>query len=633
MPVVRPPRRVRCLSLTLSRRAHNTPRRVRATTFALIAFAGALAGSGALLAQTTPVAAPFMSVSEVRPGMRGYGLSVFRGTRPERFDVEVIDVVHNFRPHMDAILIRPSHPITDHAGTVAGMSGSPIYLENRLVGAYAYGWEFGRDPVAGVTPIEAMMADARRPRRTPPGLLPGSQVPFEILAGGRPLAAAARDPWGSFAERAMATRAPLQTAFGALTPVATPLTVGGMGDRAFRNLRDALEPLGMIPVQAGGGGTATPGADVPTRYENGGAVAVRLMSGDISANGTGTVTRAEGNEVVAFGHPMMGMGETLLPAAIARITWVLASERRSMKISEAVRDLGALTQDRPTTIVVDAAARAPVMPVRVTVRGVDGAPHTTWNVNVAGHRNFAPRLAASVLETALEETAGDHGDVAWTVRARVALRGRNPVEFVDHGSSGESVHAASAANDFMARVMDNAFGVIPVDGVSYEVDLHWARDFSYIRNVSLSQAEVDPGGAVDLRVNLARYGEQPDLRTVRVEIPRELAGRDVELEVSGGGETTPDLAEPESLDDLVRNLQVRFPDDALVVSVKMPGAGVTLRGRVVQNLPSSALDALRPGASTDGGDPVWNVRRTVVPVGRIVIGRDRVRLRVREVRL
>ncbi len=155
----------------------------------------------------------------------------------------------------------------------------------------------------------------------------------------------------------------------------------------------------------------------------------------------------------------------------------------------------------------------------------------------------------------------------------------------------------------------------------------------YIRNVSLPRAECDPGESVDLRVNLARYGEAPEVRTVRIDVPRELAGRDLDIEVSGGGETTPEFAEPESLEDLVRNLSTRFADDALVVSVKMPGAGLTLRGRVVQNLPSSAIDALRPGASTDGGDPVWNVRRTIVPVGRVVIGRDRVRLRVREVRL
>ncbi|MFO0646609.1 MAG: SpoIVB peptidase S55 domain-containing protein [Polyangiales bacterium] len=157
---------------------------MRPSTLALLTVSGALAASGALLAQSRPNAPPqIMPVSEVRAGMRGYGLTVFRGTRPERFDVEVIDVVHNFRPHMDAILIRPNHPITDHAGTVAGMSGSPIYIDGRLIGAYAYGWEFGRDPVAGVTPIESMLAELHRPRRTPPGLLPGSQIPSRFCRG------------------------------------------------------------------------------------------------------------------------------------------------------------------------------------------------------------------------------------------------------------------------------------------------------------------------------------------------------------------------------------------------------------------------------------------------------------------
>lgn len=610
---------------------------MRPSTLALLTVSGALAASGALLAQSRPNAPPqIMPVSEVRAGMRGYGLTVFRGTRPERFDVEVIDVVHNFRPHMDAILIRPNHPITDHAGTVAGMSGSPIYIDGRLIGAYAYGWEFGRDPVAGVTPIEAMLAELRRPRRTPPGLLPGSQIPFEILQGSRGRDRADNapfDPWSSLTRRAASDRTPLQTAFGALMPVATPMTVGGLGTRAMQHLTEAMEPFGIIPVQAGGGGTSAPSNDIPTHFENGGAVAVRLLAGDISGNITGTVTQMVGDQLVAFGHPMMGMGETSMPAAIARINWIMASERRSMKIGEAVRDLGALIADRPPAVIVDERARAPVMPVHVTVNGVDGAPHNDWNVTVSGHRVFAARLTGSVLETALEETVGDQGDVAWSITSRVALRGRPPVEFVDRGVGSEGVRPASAAMEFMSRVMDNAFGVIPVDRVDFTVDLHWARDFSYIRNVSLPRAECDPGESVELRVNLARYGEAPELRSIRIDVPRELAGRDLDIEVAGGGEVTPEFAEPESLDDLVRNLTTRFSDDTLVVSVKMPGSGVTLRGRVVQNLPSSAIDALRPGVSTDGGDPVWNVRRTIVPVGRIVIGRDRVRLRVREVRL
>jgi hypothetical protein len=596
---------------------------VRYSTLSLLTIAAVLAGSGALLAQSAPASA-LMPFEEVRAGMRGYGLTVFRGTRPERFDVEVIDVIHNFRPHMNAILIRPTHPTLEHAGTVAGMSGSPIYLDGRLAGAYAYGWEFGRDPVAGVTPIASMLAELRRPRRTPAGLLPGSQIPIEILQG------------GARAEAPTAARrlAPLPTAFGSLVPVATPLTVGGMGDRALRHLADALEPFGIVPVQAGGGGGRTPAADTPTHYENGGAVAIRLLQGDISGNATGTVTHVQGSELVAFGHPMMGMGETAMPAGIARVMWILASERRSMKISESVRDLGALVQDRPSTIVVDERAPAPTVPVHVTVRGVDGAPHTEWNVTVAGHRMFAARLAGSVLETAIEETAGDVGDVAWTVRSRVTLRGREPIEFVEHGANGAGAQLGLVSStDFMMRVSDNAFGPIPIDRVDYAVDLRWARDFSYIRSVTLAQAEADPGSTVDLRINLARYGAPAETRTVRLEVPRSLAGREMEIEVASGAETSPDVAEPESLDDLVRNLTTRFPDDALVVSVRLPGTGATLRGRVLHNLPSSAYDALRPGVSTDGADPLWNVQRTVVPVGRTILGRDRVRLRVREVRL
>ena len=104
-----------------------------------------------------------LAIDAVKPGMKGYGLTVFYGMTPERFDVEVIDVLHDFKPDQDLILIRTPHPILNGAKTVAGMSGSPIYLDGKLVGAYAYGWQFGRDPVAGVTPIASMLADLWRP--------------------------------------------------------------------------------------------------------------------------------------------------------------------------------------------------------------------------------------------------------------------------------------------------------------------------------------------------------------------------------------------------------------------------------------------------------------------------------------
>ncbi|MGB5701477.1 MAG: SpoIVB peptidase S55 domain-containing protein, partial [Polyangiales bacterium] len=132
---------------------------------------------GAAVAQSTPA---FIHVDEIRPGMKGYGLSVFRGTAPERFDVEVIDILHNFRPNQDLILIRTPHPLLDRARGVAGMSGSPIYLDGRLAGAYAYGWSYGTDPVVGVTPIANMLAELKRPVR------------LDMFPGARPLKSAPR---------------------------------------------------------------------------------------------------------------------------------------------------------------------------------------------------------------------------------------------------------------------------------------------------------------------------------------------------------------------------------------------------------------------------------------------------------
>lgn len=593
-----------------------------------------VAAAGALLAQVPAPALPgveTMAVEDVRPGMRGYGLTVFRGTRPERFDVEVLDTIHNFRPRMDLILIRPTHPTLEHAGTVGGMSGSPIYIDGKLIGAYAYGWEFGRDPVAGVTPIASMIAEMRRPRRTPAGMIPGTGAPFEIAPSPAP-----RARWETLSRNALAARAPVPTSYGPLVPAMTPMAVTGMGARAMEHLAEALSPFGVVPLQgAGGGGTQRPPADAPVRYENGGAVGVRMAQGDVTSNITGTVTLVTPSGVLAFGHPMMGLGETAFPAAVARVMWILASERRSFKMSEPVRTLGALVTDRGPVVVVDERATAPTVPMRVSIRGVDGAPHPDWNVTLAGQRPMTTRLAASVLESALEDTANDMAEAAWTVRSRVFLRGREPLEFTDHGSGVEGVRTPPVPGGFevLTRVVDNAFGTVPVERIEVDLTMRWQRDFAYVRAVTAGVTEVDPGGAVDLRVQLGRYGAGPEVRTVRLDVPRELAGRELDVEVAGGNDVVPDLPEPESLDDLLRNVSTRFPDDALVVSVRMPGQGVTLHGRVIPNLPGSAFDALRPSVGTESGEPFQNYRRTVVPVGRVVLGRDRVRLRVREVRL
>jgi hypothetical protein len=227
-------------------------------------------------------------------------------------------------------------------------------------------------------------------------------------------------------------------------------------------------------------------------------------------------------------------------------------------------------------------------------------------------------------------------DAAYTIQARVHTRDRGVLSFDDVGLTlaGPASISPTGMSFFEAvdRLTDNPFQPVRIDRVDVDVNLRWRREFYFVRNVSLSQSEADPGRTVQLQVSLGQYAGAAITRTIPVEIPREMAGREMEIEVSAGGESTPDLAEPESIDDLVRNITTSYPDDALVVAVRMPGQGALVRGRALYNLPGSAFDALRPGASTDGAEPLSNVRRTVVPVGRVVIGRDRVRLRVRDLR-
>src|SRR5690606_21984781 len=254
-----------------------------------------------------------LPVEKIRRGMKGYGLTVFEGTKPERFDVEVIDVLPNFRPRQDLILIKTAHPRLEVAKVVAGMSGSPIYIDGKMIGAYAYGWSFGSEPVAGVTPIRSMLDDLARPLpdfiNGWPLKLPPHQ-PQRALSPEAQAALGASGPQdnrfrGAIADYDLydhrdqiASRGPFGRGghTAELVPVSTPLLMGGMAAESIGFAEQLLSPLGLLPLQAGGAGVADP--DAPSRYVDGGAVGVQLIRGDMSAMGLGTVTRVEGDRLV-----------------------------------------------------------------------------------------------------------------------------------------------------------------------------------------------------------------------------------------------------------------------------------------------------------------------------------------------
>lgn len=584
-----------------------------------------------------------MPVDQLKRGMKGYGLTVFEGTKPEKFDVEIIDVLYNFRPRQELILVKTTHPRLEVAKVVAGMSGSPVYINGKMVGAYAYGWTFGVEPVAGVTPIKSMLDDIERP-------LPKSihGWPLKLLPKGKQAKASPGLTKNRYAgdlgqydveahakQIARAKRAVGPTAGSPVTTVATPLLVGGMTPGAIDTAKQLFAPLGLEPLQAGGGGKPDPNA--PTRYVDGGAIGVQLIRGDMSGMGLGTVTRVEGDRLVGFGHPMMFAGVTALPTAVGKVLWFLASDMRSFKIGLPARPVGALVNDRLASIVVSHSAQAPTIPVSMKVKGAAGAPYTQWDFEVAHEKFMAPSFISVALGNALQATAAERQDVSWTAKSKLKVKGQSSLDIEDFGVS---VGGTPSPRDFVrsnlvrsvGALLNNPWKPAFIEGVEVEVELRYAREIFRIRGAEILDPEVEAGEPARIRLTLLPFSGEPVTKVISVPLPKHLAGRTLTLSIEPGYQKTREQAAPERYEDLVRNLQnPLYRTKSIVVSYNAGSGAVAFKGRVAKNLPPGALDMIRPRSSSVAPAAFQTEARHVFPVANFVTGKDRVQVKVKKV--
>lgn len=558
-----------------------------------------------------------MPLSEVRPGMRGHGLTVFRGTTPERFDVEVVGTLRQFLPRQDLILIRMDHPLLEHSGTVGGMSGSPIYIDGRLIGALAYGWLFALDPIAGVTPIEAMLGELDRPLRPMPGV--GAPLSRRPRAARAPLAQTSTY-WRHFAR----SEGP--------TPAATPLLLGGFSARVRQMVGELLGDFGLFPVEAGGGGGEL-GQAGPRPFVPGGAIGVQLVRGDLSATGIGTVTTTRGDRVLAFGHPMFGHGQQHYPVTTARIVTILASRRRSFKFGEPLAEAGALIQDRQPCIIADTSRRGPMTKLVVQARSAGTSRRDRWQMEVVRERFLLPAFTATSIASALERFASDRTDLTLRARGTIRLAGRPPLTFEDQAFTSRGVQDRSALMGLrpiraLSTLLGNPFEPVQVEQIDLDVSLDFGRDEVEIIGAYVASEHPRAGRSLPIHVVLRPFEGPEEVRTVRLELPATAAGQEVVIHVTGGEAARPPQPEPQSLDDLIDNLGRDFSATSMVVTLQRRSPGVALRGHVALDLPPSALDTLRPLTSDTHEQPLAASTQVPVLLGRVVSGNANIRLEV-----
>ena len=577
---------------------------------------------------TVAVARPpeTIPISRIKPGMTGYGLTVFSGFKIERFKVEVIDVLRNFLPNQDLFLTRVDHPRLRQTGVVGGMSGSPIFLDGKLAGALAYGWRFAKEPVAGITPIRPMLDLLKRKARGPEQAGFALKLPRrtrERLAwlSSRPTSADPQRWWRLPFPR------PSPPTPGMMTPVTVPLNAAGFAGESMALLRKAFAGYGFEPVQGGGTGKA----EGPSTYQPGGAIGVQMVSGDMALTATGTVTWVDSKHVLGFGHRMFNAGEIYIQAITARINHTLASLSRSFKLSSPARVVGSLVQDRQAGILVDPARQISTVPVAVTMR-FQGQTRQ-FRTRVAHHRLLTPTLATTVFSSALSEALADVTRATIKVTTRFNVKGYPQVKLEDYlyAPTGPRLTAVLFSRGLreLRSVLDNPFKPAYVERIDFDVDVQFKDDVVDITGIRIATTNVGPGDRINLQVTFRPFSGREFTKVYPLQIPRSLSGSLLVAEVSSGDRAKPDLAPPENLGQLLRNMQEGYPARALVVSLKVPTEGVKVRGRVIRDLPSSVIDALNTGTQVRSDELFQTVIRRVHGTRRVVAGQKQIRIRVR----
>ena len=590
-----------------------------------------------------------LPLADVRPGMVGQALTVFSGTKPEPFKIRVVAVMRNFLPKQDVILIRAEDPRVEFSGIVAGMSGSPVYIDGKLMGAVAYAWSFAKEPLGGVTPIESMLAERSRPRRVKEETL-ARNGGGDRAAPSEAVAAAAEFERGEFTAygaaggggdrpSALARGLGLPTLVPStgngephLIRASVPLSVAGFTPRTFSELEQELRPTGLVPMQAGGGRKRGL-APAPGHVEPGSAIGVELVRGDMSTVATGTVTYVDGPNVFAFGHPMFGIGEVYLPMVDAEIHAFLPSLSQSFKMSSPLQEVGTLVQDRQACIIGDLDARTTMMPVEVRVGGPGGEARI-FHADVARNRRLTPMLASMVVSNAIADAEPDVTDMVVTVTSKMNVKGFTTLELRDQLFSSEGVSGRTLSSSRGLRAMGdllfNPFEPVVLDRMDVDVRVEFRRDVAEIVGVSMPGDVVHAGDTVPLRVTMRPYAGSEYVEIVPVVIPRSVGGDMVKLEVASGAQVKPDTPQPESLRGYIDNLRKFYSASSIVVSVQTPDDGASLRGKLLSGLPPAALDTLRPGNQTRRADAYRVADRTVFPSKRLVSGKQELTLYVRD---
>lgn len=529
-----------------------------------------------------------MPLSEVKKGMRGHGLTVFEGDRIEKFEVEILGVLRNVSPGQNLILARVDSEPVKTTGIIAGMSGSPVMIDGRVIGALAYAWQFSKDSIAGITPIDDMLALEQRGTQMSGGSIGVPMSSKEVLQ-----ALATRQHVALF-DRMLKEAVPQRmSAISGATQISIPLSMGSFDASTVSRFGGFFEASGFLAAPSGQSNSKT-STDAASPFVPGDAVAAVLVEGDFSMAATGTVTHVSGKSVLGFGHPFLDMGAIDFPMAKAEVVAVLPNLARSFKFSNTGEVVGALTQDRAAGILGSVGATASMIPVELSIDGEGN--DESYRFRVADHAQLMPVLLAMAVDTVIAGRERAQGERSVVMEADIALSSREPLRLREAWSGSDVRQAIPAYLGLVTNyLLSNEFRKTEIEAVKIRLRHDDSLRIAKVIDASVIDPAPNgyrPGDKVRVSARLKPFRGEVFSEILELTIPQSQKAGQTHLLLGGGGAfnqidfmmSPPD---PRSFEQVISTIERLRPSRELNAALFAQSDGVVAAGVLHPDLPPS----------------------------------------------
>ena len=557
------------------------------------------------------VNAGFFPVSELKEGMKGTARTVFRGSEPEEFQVEILGVVPGaIGPKQDMIVGRISGGGADRTSVFAGMSGSPVYIDGKLVGAISYSFPFSKEPICGITPIEQMLAifeqnqDQKLKQKEPrsisfaelaatyqPNFPKNAVVSSSVLTGGT-------------------ADSPLTAVAGqSFQPIATPLSFNGFSQNTLNLFAPQLASVGLLPVASVGGAASITPLKQPTDKTllGGASVSMQLVRGDYSMAASGTVTFRDGDKIYAFGHPFLSLGTSDLPMSESHVVTVIPNLNNSFKLAVPDAMVGSMTQDRATGVFGSLGKSPKMIPVKLNLE-TSRNNRETLNFEVVNDDFLTPLLLNIAVYNSIVANERGMGDSTIEIKGEIKLKNQDPIKIERRfaGSQASQITAYSVASPVSA-LFKSRFDDADISEINLTVTSADGSNTATLERIALDKTQIKAGESFEVQAFVRTDSGKVFSQKIPVTIPADTPVGTLLVTVGDGSSIQQNAASkqfvPKNLSELVKTINDLKKDDRLYVQTYRVTNGAIIGSNEMPNLPPSMLATLNNDRTAGGFKP------------------------------